>query len=126
MTGNGGTGNGTNGGTGNAPSTVVPAQPQTNGYSPSGDKKGGKHEKRERKPLTCYGCGEIGHIRPNCPNKVRRVKSPEGDQQEEVDGWLVGVAVTDLRVDTGSDKTVVRADCVPDSAYLSKTVILDS
>ena len=29
-----------------------------------------------RKPVTCYGCGEVGHFRPNRSNKVRRVKYP--------------------------------------------------
>ena len=28
-----------------------------------------------RKPVTCFGCGEQGHIRPNCPNRVRRVST---------------------------------------------------
>ena len=107
---------------------AVPTQSQVDGNSQGSEKKGGKERQsqRERKPPTCYGCKEVGHIRPNCPNKVRRVKSPEGDQQEEVDGWLAGVAVKGLRVDTGSDRTVVRADCIPDTAYLTKTVILDS
>ena len=36
-----------------------------------------KFEKKDRKPIVCYGCGEAGHIRPNCPNKIRRVRSPE-------------------------------------------------
>ena len=29
----------------------------------------------DRKQVTCYGCGEVGHIRPNCPYKVRSVRS---------------------------------------------------
>ena len=28
------------------------------------------------KPMICHGCGQPGHIRPNCPNRVKRVSSP--------------------------------------------------
>ena len=31
-----------------------------------------KLEERERKPIVCFGCGEAGHIRPNCPNRMER------------------------------------------------------
>ena len=43
-----------------------------------------------------------------------------------VDGWLAGVAVKGLRVDTGADRTVVRAEFVPQDAYTGKTIVLDS
>ena len=26
-------------------------------------------------PSVCHGCGESGHIRPNCPNQVKHVSS---------------------------------------------------
>ena len=84
---------------------------------------------RNRKPIICYGCGEEGHIRPNCPNKIRRVQSPECDNNgsmEAVDGWLAGSAVSGLRIDTGADRTIVSSKFVPASAYTKKTVILDS
>ena len=80
----------------------------------------------ERRPIICYGCGESGHIKPNCPNKIRRVVSSENDEGMEVDGWLAGVKVSGLRVDTGSERTIVKSEFVPDSAYLNRTVILDS
>ena len=91
--------------------------------------KGGKYVKSERqgrKPITCYGCGEVGHIRPNCPNKVRRVSSSDSESRMEVDGWLAGVAVKGLKVDTGADRSVISAEYVPKNAYLDKSVILDS
>ena len=91
--------------------------------------KGGKYVKTERqgrKPITCYGCGEVGHIRPNCPNKVRRVSSPDSESKMEVDGWLAGAAVKGLKVDMGADRSVISAEYVPKNAYLDKSVILDS
>ena len=80
----------------------------------------------ERKPITCYGCGELGHIKPNCPNKIRRVVSSESNDEMLVDGWIAGSMVSGLRVDTGSERTIVKSEFVPDSAYLNKTEILDS
>ena len=80
----------------------------------------------KRKQITCFGCGELGHIRPNCPNKVRRVVSPESDNVMIVDGYIEGTKVSGLRVETGSDRTIVNARFVPECAYENKTVILDS
>ena len=99
--------------------------PSSSGHSDQIKPKG----ERTRKPITCFGCGEEGHIRPNCPNKIRRVKSPECDNKgsmETVDGWLAGTAVSGLRIDTGADRTIVSSKFVPASAYIKKTVILDS
>ena len=119
------------GGTGGGASSVntkegAVSQNSSAGTSVNNGSKNVKVEKQNRKPVTCYGCGELGHIRPNCPNKVRRVRSPVKDSLMEVDGCLAGFAVKGLKVDTGADRTIVCADFVPKSAYLKKTVILDS
>ena len=113
-------------GSNNSPS---PAQSQGSGTNQLNEDKLKKQEKffkKERKPITCYGCGEPGHIRPNCPNKVRRVKSPELSKVMVVSGWLAGCEVDNLRVDTGADRTVVRQDYVPKEAYTGEVVRLDS
>ena len=83
-------------------------------------------EKKERKPIVCFGCGEPGHIRPNCPHKIRRVRSPECSELMPVDGWIDGAKVTGLRVDTGADRTIVRKDLVAEEAYTGKVVVLDT
>ena len=91
--------------------------------------KGIKQEKVEKKgrgPIVCFGCGEPGHIRPNCPNKIRRVRSPECAGLMSVDGFIEGVAVSGLRVDTGADRTIVRKDLVPELAYTGREVVLDT
>ena len=85
-----------------------------------------KGDKSNRKPIICHGCNEPGHIRPNCPNKLRRVKSPDQSDVMVVSGWLAGCASDKLRVDTGADRTVVREDFVPKAAYTGEVVGLDT
>ena len=81
---------------------------------------------RERKPVVCYGCGETGHIKSKCPNKVRRVIPKESVADMLVDGFLAGMAANGLRIDTGADYTVVSKDYVPESAYTGNFIQLDS
>ena len=85
-----------------------------------------KGYRKERKPIVCYACGEPDHIRPNCPNKIRRVKSPELGSVMIVKGCLAGCEVDNLRVDTGADRTVVREDFIPKEAYTGERIRLDS
>ena len=96
------------------------------GAPASGGSRSGKGDRQNRKPIVCHGCGEPGHIRPNCPNKVRRVKSPVHSKVMTVSGWLAGCKTDKLRVDTGADRTVVREDFVPRAAYTGEVIRLDS
>ena len=95
---------------------------------PSAGAQGGAKPKgeRNRKPIICHNCNEPGHIRPNCPNRLRRVKSPVQSDVMVVSGWLAGCLSDQLRVDTGADRTVVRADFVPEAAYTGDVVGLDT
>ena len=89
------------------------AQDSTSGSQAGGGRGSGRserHSQRERKPVNCYGCGESGHIRRNCPNRVRRVQPQGGSSAMIVDGCLAGVVAKGLRTDTGADRTVVRSD----------------
>ena len=87
---------------------------------------GGKNDRGSRKPVICHNCNEPGHIRPNCPNRVRSVRSPEHDQLIIVDGVLAGEFVSGLQIDSGACRSVVDARLVPKSAYLKTSIVLDS
>ena len=119
-------GGGSNGvSSGSSPKEQV-AVPDSNGAPTSYVSKNGKKEGQNRKPIVCHGCGEPGHIRPRCPHKIRCVRSPEGNHRKEVDGYLAGVLVSGLRIDTGADRSIVNAQYVPKNAFLDQSVILDS
>ena len=111
---------------GERPSSPEQQQPQATGSQPVGS-PGEKQEyswRRERKPIVCYGCGEPGHIKPNCPARVRSVKYPGGSEDCLITACLGGREAVGVRMDTGADRTLVRSDFVPQDAYLKGTVKL--
>ena len=132
---NGGTGSSnSSGGTGSGNSNsgagvkeVTGGNPNS-GASASGGSRGSnsKGDRGNRKPIVCHNCGEPGHIRPNCPNRVRSVKSPESEALIEVSGCLAGIPVKGLQIDTGACRSVVNAKYIPQSAYLGQSITLDS
>ena len=85
-----------------------------------------------RRQVTCHGCGEVGHIKPNCPLRVRSVRSvrsvavPNAASGQLVDGLLAGVLVKGLKIDSGAEITVVHKDFIPRGAYTGSSVLLDS
>ena len=85
-----------------------------------------KPDRQGRRPIICHGCGEPGHIKPNCPHRVRRVTSPDPGILEVVKGRIAGKIVSGLLVDTGANRTLVREDFVPTDAYTGESVTLDS
>ena len=80
------------------------------------------------KSLVCHGCGEPGHIRPNCPQKVKRVSSPtlsHGPSKFYIDGIIADTPSDKVRIDCGSDFTCVADHLVPQSAYIGKHISLE-
>ena len=91
---------------------------QGNQGSQGGQGRSDKKKWRERKPIICHYCGKEGHISPNCPGKVNSVLSPSRKEDSLITVWLGGKEVVGVRVDTGADRTLIRSDIVPASAYL--------
>ena len=108
--------------TGSNPSSGTSAS----GGSRSSNSSGAHSSNTRRKPVVCHNCGEPGHIRPNCPNRVRSIRSPDHDSLIEVDGVLAGTPLSGLQIDTGASRSVVSAKWVPKTAYLKKSITLDS
>ena len=126
---------------GSAPSGVASSQDSSgngkgNRRSPtppaSGNSSGsGKNFSDKKRVVICYSCKEPGHIKPNCPNRIRRL-SPcddvdcENDVAEPmwVDGWIGDKEIKGMRFDSGSDRTVVDSKFVPVEAYLGNKVVL--
>ena len=86
----------------------------------------GRHDRGSRRQVICHSCGEAGHIRPNCPHRIRRVKSHDPSFVYLVDGLINGSAVPGMSIDTGADRTLVREDFISEGAYTGDTVSLDS
>ena len=79
-----------------------------------------------RRPVICHNCREPGHIRPDCPNRIRSIRSPGSTPGFVVTGFVAGVPVKGMKIDTGADRTIIDAKHIPRSAYLGKTITLDT
>ena len=66
-------------------------QTHTSGRQAGGGRnRSDRQDQGGRRPITCYSCGEQGHIKPNCPNRVRRVRSPGHSSVMLVEGSMAG------------------------------------
>ena len=115
---------------GNAPAGNSSSVNSSSGNSSSqnqGQPKGegsNKTWKKARKPIVCYGCREPGHLRPDCPNKIKRVVSPvqeAGLDESLITAVIGGKEVVNAEVDTGCDRTLVHPDFIPEGALLNRT-----
>ena len=89
----------------------------------SGNGQGEHREGRDWVP-TCYSCGKKGHKRPECPDhRIGRVVSPVRQAALRVDGH-VGEHECQMTIDTGAQKTVVKADLVKPEEYIGDSIRL--
>jgi len=84
---------------------------------------------RKFKPIVCHNCGEPGHIRPNCPNRVKRVSSPtleNGSSKSNlfVSGFIDDTPSDSMFIDSGCEVTCVAKHLVPESAYTGRSTLL--
>ena len=89
-------------------------------------------QRQDRPILRCYNCGGRGHISAKCPSNALYCGSEEPKHsqkrgrvlQEAVrrHGAVEGQRVTDVVLDTGSARTLVRSNLVPGSKQLDSTV----
>ena len=70
-----------------------------------------------------FQCGQRGHKRPVCPNKIASIQIPTGGSCPRVEG-KIGKVLCSMLVDTGTEKTVVSAELVQPEQYLGKTIPL--
>ncbi|XP_076062497.1 uncharacterized protein LOC143037823 [Oratosquilla oratoria] len=85
--------------------------------------------RKDPPPLTCHGCGEIGHIRPRCPRNPRTFKEGTSTTQPykvgfclsdrtvphfQASGTINGAWVSTIIRDTGCSCVVVSDEMLPD------------
>ena len=98
--------------------------PSGDNFSENAPSSGGSKDRGNRRPIICHNCGEPGHIRPNCPNVIRRVRELGGvDLGKTVDALLDGRPARVL-VDTGAGRTIVHKDFVPRACYTGRSIRL--
>ena len=114
-------------------------QSSNNQSHQSGNNQGSVSRQGRQRQIICHSCREPGHIKPNCPYRVRRLSPSEmdsgcsdEDEDEEadvaepncVDGCIDNKLIVGMRYDSGCDRTVVAKHLVPQEAYIGKQVIL--
>lgn len=89
------------------------------------------HRQGTDKKIKCYTCGEWGHIAMNCPSnalfckdeKTEDVLGTEAGDEALRQGTVEGVPVQIL-LDTGSARTLVRRDLVPEGKVLADETVV--
>ena len=68
---------------------------------------GPKREKVEKGPVKCYNCGERGHLAMQCPDNALFCDAGSGGAATR-NGKVEGREVTDILLDTGCSRTMVK------------------
>ena len=71
-----------------------------------------------RRPVKCFNCGNLGHISMHCPSKASYLCKDGWGRSVARVGQVEGTAVSDILLDTGCTRTMVRRDLVPEERLL--------
>ena len=78
------------------------------------DKGGGP-----KTPVKCYNCGELGHISTKCPERANYYCMGSKGHSAARERLVDGTPFTDILLNSGSTKTMVREDLVAKKKLLS-------
>ena len=80
--------------------------------------------------VKCYSCNQKGHLAANCHSKslycdrVATEALPRGQERVHCRGTINGIVCSDILVDTGATKTLVRGDLVSDDDILDGEITI--
>ena len=95
---------------------------QQQGFSERNKTRTESYSNNSERPITCYGCGEKGHKRPDCPKRVRRVRSPQPKHAFMVQGKIGEIECKKMVLDSGSDITIINSKLITDDQLTGETV----
>ena len=72
-----------------------------------------EQRKPSRDDIVCYNCGQRGHISPKCPNNAFFCGTRNKRQGTKCHGVVEGRYVSDILLDTGCSRTLIRRELVP-------------
>ena len=76
--------------------------------SPKGSFKGGE------RIVICFNCTKFGHVSMHCPEKSSYFCRDSRGRSVAGAGLVEGTSVSDILLDTGCTRTMVRRDLIPE------------
>ena len=73
----------------------------------------------------CYSCVVKGHKKPDCPKRVRRLRSPQPKVSSlYVKGKIGDVECSKMVIDSGATQTTVHPNLVPKAQYTGDSILV--